>query len=133
MSKKLVPLIVMSVFFATTGVVSTAGAAAISNGVSCLNSGASKSVKVNGVNKVYLCTGNPSQAGVKGLEWTLKTCVTYWAAAQNSQDSINQQRSLVQSMSEPDKTNYGKQLDASQKQLDKVKATIASNHCKRGL
>jgi hypothetical protein len=59
--------------------------------------------------------------------------LSYWAAAKNSQDSIDQQRSLVQSMSEPDKTTYTKQLDASQASLDKVKAAIVSNHCKKGL
>ena len=108
-------------------------AAAISNGVACAKAGSSTTVKVKGVSKVYLCTGNPSVTGVKGLEWTLKTCVSYWAAAKNSQDSINQQRSLVNSMSEPDKTTYTKQLDVSQRSLDKVIASIKVNHCKVGL
>ena len=108
-------------------------AAAISNGVACAKAGSSTTVKVKGVSKVYLCTGNPSVVGVKGLEWTLKTCISYWAAAKNSQDSINQQRSLVNSMSEPDKTTYTKQLDVSQRSLDKVIASIKVNHCKVGL
>jgi len=133
MLKKLVASLVMGAFLATTGVVSGVEAATISNGVSCTKPGASTTVKVRSMSKAYVCTGNPSQTGVKGLEWTLKTCLSYWTAAKNSQDSISQQRSLVQSMSEPDRTNYNKQLDGSQAQLDKVKAVIVSNHCKKGL
>jgi hypothetical protein len=133
MLKKLVASFVMGAFLAITGVVSGVEAATISNGLSCTKPGAITTVKVKGMSKAYVCTGNPSQTGVKGLEWTLKTCLSYWTAAKNSQDSITQQRSLVQSMSEPDKTNYNKQLDGSQAQLDKVKAAIVSNHCKKGL
>jgi hypothetical protein len=133
MLKKLVASFVMGAFLAITGVVSGVEAATISNGLSCTKPGAITTVKVKGISKAYVCTGNPSQTGVKGLEWTLKTCLSYWTAAKNSQDSITQQRSLVQSMSEPDKTNYNKQLDGSQAQLDKVKAAIVSNHCKKGL
>jgi hypothetical protein len=115
-------------------IVAPAKSASISNGVGCLKSGSSMAVKVKGVTKSYICTGNPSiTSGAKGLTWTLKTCVSYWTAAQNSQDSINQQRTLVASMSEPDKTNYNKQLDASQAQLNKVIAAIKANHCKAGL
>ena len=133
MLKKLVASFVMGAFLAITGVVSGVEAATNSNGLSCTKPGAITTVKVKGISKAYVCTGNPSQTGVKGLEWTLKTCLSYWTAAKNSQDSITQQRSLVQSMSEPDKTNYNKQLDGSQAQLDKVKAAIVSNHCKKGL
>lgn len=133
MLKKSVAIIFASILLAPTGLVTVAHAASVTNGVACAKSGASTTIKVKGASKVYICTGNPSQTGVKALEWTLKTCVSYWAAAKNSQDSIDQQRSLVQSMSDPDKTNYNKQLDTSQAQLDKVKAAIVSNHCKKGL
>ena len=133
MLKKTVATVFVSALLATTGLVEPSHAAAISNGAACAKAGASTTLKVKGISKVYLCTGNPSISGVKGLEWTLKTCVSYWAAAKNSQDSIDQQRSLVSAMSEPDKTTYSKQLDNSQAQLDKVKAAIISNHCKKGL
>lgn len=104
----------------------------IHNGVPCGSSKASVTVKVKGVNKIYSCALNPG-VDLKVPTWTLKTCLSYWSAAKNSQDSISQQRSLVQSMSEPDKTTYNKQLDASQAQLDKVTAAIKTNHCKAGL
>jgi hypothetical protein len=90
-------------------------------------------VKVKGVSKTYICKINPAVDGAVTPTWTLKTCLSYWAAAQNSQDSINQQRSLVKSMSEPNKTTYSKQLDGSQAQLDKVTGAIKANHCKVGL
>ena len=90
-------------------------------------------MKVKGVSKAYICKINPAVTGATTPTWTLKTCLSYWAAAQNSQDSISQQRSLVKSMSEPDKTTYNKQLDGSQAQLDKVIAAIKTNHCKVGL
>jgi hypothetical protein len=115
------------------GFASTAHAASIANGTACATVGATSSVKVKGVSKVYVCKVNPSIAGASTPTWTLKTCLSYWAAAQNSQDSINQQRGLVSSMSEPDKTTYTKQLNASQASLDKVKVAIKANHCKVGL
>jgi len=133
MFKKLLAVFFVSALLSSTVVTTTATAASISNGSTCMKAGASTTVKVKGVSKVYLCRVNPSVAGATAPTWTLKTCVSYWAAAQNSQDSIDQQRSLVQSMSDPDKTNYNKQLDSSQAQLDKVKAAIVSNHCKKGL
>jgi hypothetical protein len=115
------------------GFTSTAHAASIVNGTACATVGATSSVKVKGVGKVYVCKVNPSIAGASTPTWTLKTCLSYWAAAQNSQDSINQQRGLVSSMSEPDKTTYTKQLNASQASLDKVIVAIKANHCKVGL
>ena len=115
------------------GFASTAHAASIVNGAACSTAGASSTVKVKGVSKAYICKINPAVAGASAPTWTLKTCLSYWAAAQNSQDSINQQRSLVSSMSEPDKTTYTKQLNASQASLDKVIAAIKANHCKAGL
>ena len=115
------------------GFASTAHAASIVNGAACSTAGASSTVKVKGVSKAYICKINPAVAGASAPTWTLKTCLSYWAAAQNSQDSINQQRSLVSSMSEPDKTTYTKQLNTSQASLDKVIAAIKANHCKAGL
>jgi hypothetical protein len=133
MLKKSVATLFASVLLASTGLTAVAHAATVSNGAACAKTGASTTVKVKGVNKAYICKINPAVAGATSPTWTLKTCVSYWAAAQNSQDSITQQRSLVQSMSEPDKSTYNKQLDASQAQLDKVKNAIMSNHCKAGL
>ena len=133
MAKRPLSAVFVSVVLASAGISTVAHAASVSNGVACAKSGAISSVKVKGVNKTYTCHINPAVAGATTPTWTLKTCLSYWAAAKNSQDSIDQQRSLVQSMSEPDKTTYTKQLDASQASLDKVKAAIVSNHCKKGL
>jgi len=133
MLKKLLATIFATALLAVTGITASAHAAAIVNGTLCTKASSTTTVKVKGVSKVYLCTGNPSITGTKPLSWTLKTCVNYWSTAQTSQDSINQQRSLIQSMSEPDKTTYNKQLDGSQAQLDKVFAAIKANHCKAGL
>jgi hypothetical protein len=108
-------------------------AATIANGATCANANKVSNVKVKGATKAYICKVNPAIPGATALTWTLKTCISYWAAAQNSQDSITQQRALVQSMSDPDKTTYTKQLDASQASLDKVKSTIVSGYCKAGL
>jgi poly(3-hydroxybutyrate) depolymerase len=133
MLKKSVATLFAGALLAFTGLTVVAHAATVSNGAACAKSGATSTVKVKGLSKTYSCHTNPSVAGATMPTWTLKTCLSYWAAAQNSQDSIDQQRSLVGSMSEPDKTNYNKQLDASQVQLNKVKAVIVSNHCKKGL
>jgi hypothetical protein len=59
--------------------------------------------------------------------------LNYWVAAQDNQDSINQQRDLVQLMTDPDKTNYNKQLNASQVSLNKVITAIKANYCRAGL
>ena len=116
----------------------TANAAAVKNGVTCPKSGATSIVSIKGVKKTYLCTTNPAAAtnpniAKSGLTWTLKTCVSYYAAYKGNQQSIDDQRSLVNVMSEPDRTNYTKQLDASQASLMKVLAAIENNHCKTGL
>jgi hypothetical protein len=131
--KRSVSAFFVSVLLVSTGLYSAAHAAGVSNGVACAKSGSVTTIKVRGLNKTYTCHTNPAIVGATTPTWTLKTCLSYWAAAKNSQDSIDQQRSLVQSMSEPDKTTYTKQLDASQASLDKVKAAIVSNHCKKGL
>ena len=131
--KKSIPYLVAALALILCGFAGTAHAASIVNGAACSKAGASSTVKVKGVSKAYICKINPSVAGASSPTWTLKTCLSYWAAAQNSQDSINQQRSLVSSMSEPDKTTYTKQLNASQVSLDKVIAAIKANHCKAGL
>jgi hypothetical protein len=133
MLKKSVVTLFVSALLVSTGISTVAHAATISNGSACAKSGASTIVKVKGFSKVYICKINPAVTGATTPTWTLKTCLSYWATAQNSQDSINQQRSLVKSMSEPDKTTYNKQLDGSQAQLDKVIAVIKANHCKVGL
>jgi Na+/H+-dicarboxylate symporter len=130
--KSLVGLFV-GALLASMGTATVARGATIVNGTFCAKAGATTTVKVKGVSKVYSCRIDPLKPMATLTTWTLKTCVTYLAAAKNSQDSINQQRSLVQAMSEPDKTTYTKQLDASQASLDKVIAAIKTNHCKAGL
>jgi hypothetical protein len=136
MLKKSAITVVLALAFASVGF--TANAASVKNGVACSKSGASTSVAVKGVKKAYVCTTNPAAAtnpniAKSGLTWTLKTCVSYYAAYKGNQQSIDDQRSLVKVMSEPDKTNYTKELDASQSSLMKVLAAIETNHCKTGL
>jgi len=133
MLKKSLATLFVSVLLASTSLATVSHAATIVNGTNCAKAGATSTVKVKGVSKTYLCRINPLTPMASITTWTLKTCVSYLAAAKNSQDSITQQRTLVQSMSEPDKTTYNKQLDASQAQLDKVVASIKANHCKAGL
>jgi len=133
MLKRSVAAVFVSALLASTGISTLGHAATISNGSACAKSGASTTVKVKGVSKAYICKINPAVTGATTPTWTLKTCMSYWAAGQNSQESIKQQRELVSSMSEPDKSTYTKQLDASQASLDKVIAAIKVNHCKVGL
>jgi hypothetical protein len=129
MLKKPLAIIVAAILLNMVIYPSFSSAATIANGTPCSKVGASSSSK----GKIYICRVNPSVPGASATTWTLKTCVTYWTAAQGSQNSINEQRSLVNNMSEPDKTNYNKQLDASQAQLNKVLSAIKTNHCKVGL
>ena len=131
--KKSAIILFASLALSVISVVGTAHAVTISNGKACVTVNTTMAVKVKGVTKTYICKVNPSIVGVSTPTWTLKTCLSYWAAAQNSQDSITQQRSLVSSMSEPDRTTYSKELDRSQASLDKVKTAIVANHCKAGL
>jgi hypothetical protein len=133
MLKKSLATLFVSALLASTSLATFAQAATIVNGTNCAKAGATTTIKVKGVSKVYSCRINPLAPMASITTWTLKTCVTYLATAKNSQDSINQQRSLVQAMSEPDKSTYTKQLDASQASLDKVIAAIKTNHCKAGL
>jgi hypothetical protein len=131
--KKSVIAITLGLSISVTGLVSGASAATVKNGVACAKSGASTTVKVKGVSKAYICKINPSVTGATKPTWTLKTCITYWAAAMASQKSIDDQLALVKVMSEPDKTTYTNQLADSQLALNKVKASIVSNHCQAGL
>jgi poly(3-hydroxybutyrate) depolymerase len=129
-----IALVLTSASFATTADAS----ATVKNGVTCTKSGATSIVTVKGAKKAYVCTVNPAAASNPniakgGKTWTLKTCVSYYAAYKSNQQSIDDQRSLVGVMSEPDKTNYTKQLDASEASLMQVLAAIENNHCKTGL
>ena len=133
MFKKSIVSLFLGTLLASTCLIGVAHAATISNGAKCAKSGVSTTVKVKGVKKTYICKTNPTMANAMNLSWTLKTCVNYSVAAQDSQDSINQQRVLVQFMSEPDKTNYNNQLNSSQVGLNKVTTTIKANFCKKGL
>jgi hypothetical protein len=133
MFKKSLGTLIVGVLLASAGLTAVAHAATISNGAKCAKLGASTIVKVKGVSKTYVCKINPTVANTKIPTWTLKTCLNYWVAAQDNQDSINQQRELVQLMTDPDKTNYNKQLNASQVSLNKVITAIKANYCKKGL
>ena len=133
MFKESVATLFVSVFLASAGLTAVAHAASISNGAKCAKAGASSIVKVKGVSKTYICKINPTVTNAKTPSWTLKTCLNYWVAAQDNQDSINQQRDLVQLMTDPDKTNYNKQLNASQVSLNKVITAIKANYCRAGL
>jgi len=119
-------------------IISPANSATIKNGVPCSKSGASTIVSVKGIKKTYLCTVNPAAAANPniakgGKTWTLKTCVSFYAAYKSNQQSIDDQRSLVMVMNEPDKSTYTKELDASQSSLTRVLSAIETNHCKMGL
>jgi hypothetical protein len=136
MLKKSAITVVIALAFVSVGF--TASAATVKNGVACPKSGASTVVTVKGVKNTYVCTTNPAAAAnpniaKSGKTWTLKNCVTYYSAYKGNQQSIDDQRSLVSVMSEPDKTTYTKQLDASQASLMKVLAAIENNYCKTGL
>ena len=136
MLKKSAITVVLALSFASLGL--NANAATVKNGVACPKSGASTVVTVKGAKNTYICTTNPASAtnpniAKSGKTWTLKTCVSYFAAYKGNQQSIDDQRSLVNVMSEPDKTTYTKQLDASQASLMKVLAAIENNYCKTGL
>jgi hypothetical protein len=136
MLKKSAITVVLALSFASLGF--TANAATVKNGVACPKSGAITVVTVKGAKNTYICTTNPASAtnpniAKGGKTWTLKTCVSYYAAYKGNQQSIDDQRSLVNVMSDPDKTTYTKQLDASQASLIKVLAAIENNYCKTGL
>ena len=136
MIKKLTTITMLTFALASVGF--TASAATVKNGVVCPKAGANTVLSVKGVKNTYICTINPAAAGNPniakgGLTWTLKNCVSYYAAYKGNQKSIDDQRALVSLMSEPDKTTYTKQLDASQANLIKVLAAIENNYCKSGL
>jgi hypothetical protein len=136
MRKKSAVALVLALVLGTSGF--SASAATVKNGVACPKVGATSLASVKGVKKIYVCTTNPAAAGnpniaKSGLTWTLKTCVSYYAAYLGNQKSIDDQRSLVRVMNEPDKSTYTKELDASQANLIKVLAAIENGHCKTGL
>jgi hypothetical protein len=139
MLKRTVVWLVVGLAISSTGFFVGANAAAtIKNGVACSKSGATAVVTFKGVKTTYVCTTNPAAANnpniaKSGKTWTLKTCVSYYAAAQGQQDNINQQLPLIALMSEPDKTKYGTQLKDSQAKLMQVIAAIENNYCKTGL
>jgi len=138
MFKKSAMAIVMTAAVFSTGVTTAAHAVTVKNGVACAKSGATTVVTVKKVKTTYICTTNPAAAtnpnvAKSGKTWTLKTCVTYYAAYKGNQQSIDDQRALVNVMTEPDKTTYTKQLDDSQASLMKVLSAIEQNYCKTGL
>jgi hypothetical protein len=112
---------------------SGASAATIVNGKACPKANATSTVKVKGVSKTYICKINPSVIGATKTTWTLKTCITYWTTANSQKKLIDEQRALVNVMSEPDKTTYNKELDKSMADLNKVYTAIKANYCKTGL
>jgi cytochrome c peroxidase len=138
MFKKSAIAIMMTVAMFSTGMTAAAHAATVKNGVPCAKSGATTVVTLKKIKNTYICTTNPAAAtnpnvAKSGKTWTLKTCVTYYAAYKSNQQSIDDQRALVNVMTEPDKTTYTKQLDDSQASLIKVLSAIEQNYCKAGL
>jgi hypothetical protein len=138
MVRKSISTVVVSIALISGGFLGAAHAATVKNGVACVKSGASTSVTVKGVKNTYICAVNPASVSAPsiakgGKTWTLKTCISYYAAAKGQQENINQQLPLVAVMSEPDKSTYTKQLNDSQASLMKVFAAIENNYCKKGL
>ena len=138
MVRKSIITVVVCFALLSGGFVTAAHAATVKNGVACAKSGASTTVLVKGVKSTYICAVNPASVSAPsvakgGKTWTLKTCISYYAAAKGQQENINQQLPLVAVMSEPDKSTYTKQLNDSQASLMKVFAAIENNYCKKGL
>jgi hypothetical protein len=133
MLKKAAVVLTAGLFAASTVMVSASSAATIKNGVSCAKAGAVSTVKVGSASKTYVCKINPSLTGATKTTWTLKTCITYWTTANAQKKLIDEQRALVNVMSEPDKTTYNTQLDKSMANLNKVYDAIKTNYCKAGL
>ena len=139
MFQKAAVVLSINLVFVATGFVAPAHAAAtVKNGVACSKLGSSTTVTIKAVKKIYICTVNPAAAGNPnvakgGNTWTLKTCVSYYAAYKSNQKAIDDQRSLVSLMGEPDKSTYTTQLNNSQANLMQVLASIENNHCKTGL
>lgn len=133
MFKKAAVVLTAGLFAASIVLVSTSSAATIKNGVACSKIGAATTVRVGSTSKTYLCKVNPAITGATKTTWTLKTCITYWTTANSQKKLIDEQRALVNVMSEPDKTTYNTQLDKSLADLNKVYAAIKANYCKAGL
>jgi hypothetical protein len=138
MVKKLIITSALCLVLLSGEFVGVSQAGNLKNGVACGKSGATTTVTIKSEKKTYICIVNPASitnpnVAKGGKTWTLKTCVTYYAAYKSNQQSIDDQRSLVSVMSEPDKTTYTMQLDDSQASLTKVLATIERNYCKTGL
>ena len=133
MLRKSIVVLAAGFFAAFTVAVSASTAATMKNGLACSKVGAVSTVKVGSASKTYVCKINPSVAGATKTTWTLKTCITYWSTANAQKKLIDEQRALVNVMSEPDKTNYNNQLDKSMADLNKVYDAIKANYCKVGL
>jgi hypothetical protein len=131
--RKKILLLIISCAVASSGFATAAHATVVVNGAACADKGATTTVKVKGVNKIYACAINPIGAAGTPATWVLKNCLSYWNSALGQQSNIAQQQALVNVMTEPDKTRYTAQLKASQAALDKVKAAIKTNWCKAGL
>ena len=130
--KKISVAVLLGVALFSTTITTGAQAISVVNGTSCGTAGASTTVKVHGISKAYICTHNPTGAA-GALTWTLKNCVTYWNQALSQESNIYQQQSLVNVMTEPDKTTYTRQLSASMTKLKGVEALIKTKWCKAGL
>jgi len=132
--KKAFNYLVIGALLASSSTLTGAQAAtAIKNGTPCTKAGATSVVKVKGLTKTYICHTNPATPTVSATSWTLKTCISYYAAAQGQQDGINQQMPLIAMMSEPDKSTYTNALNQTQVKLNAVIAAINAHHCRAGL
>jgi len=138
MLKKSVATLLAIGFLASTSLTVGAHAATISNGSACAKSGSSTIVKVKGVSKTYICTINPAAAGnpniaKSGKTWTLKTCLTYYAQYKTYLKNLNDQKDLINILTEPDKSDAMKGYNDGVVSLNRTLASIENNHCKTGL
>lgn len=133
MKKSLTTIFIGALFASSATLTGAQAAAVIKNGTPCAKAGATSVIKIKGVTKTYICHTNPATPTVSATSWTLKTCISYSAAAKSQQDGINQQMPLIAMMSEPDKSTYTSALNQTQVKLNAVIAAINANHCKAGL
>ena len=121
MSKKILALFSGVVLFGA--LISAPANAAISNGTSCVKSGAT--IKVG--SKSYKCAKNPYFAPIKNT-WTLTGCLTAYALWKDAKQQYDDWKDLAKlAGAEGQKT-----LDDLQKSIDSLEATMKTQACKKG-
>jgi hypothetical protein len=149
MLKKTVATVFVSALLATTSLVTPSHAATITNGAACAKAGASTTVKVKGVSKVYKCAFNPLLNGIPSSltatpsaspspsptvstpvvnTWTSSSCLTAYAKYKEIMDTLTGNISL-----------FSSQPSALAQLLQTIKTTqsylvpMRANQCKAGL